>query len=189
MYQYVSFSYLISTDIAQSKFDNLSPFIVQTTCFDLINMFELEDLVLAECANRYLDLFLRHTASKQPRIIAGIYQHLVNCLTRLALRQTTNTDALDTLRYLVINQQQHFHQQISKLVSFPPDEKFRELQDVRNRRRGVTSLEHELIVFLENSNSVFYRDSQENVRHLKDQIKKKRRELCTMQVVALMNIF
>ena len=174
---------MLSSNMFDSRFDEISTFVIQTTCFDLINLFEHENLCIAECACRYLDIYLRLIVPKKDFIIIQIYSYLIKSLVRLAERQKKDSEATKVLRYLIINQENTFKDEISKLVSFPENDMYWDFQSIRNKWRGVTTLEQEMKLFIEDTNKFFYKNSVEAVNHLKEEIKNKKQQLSEIQVI------
>ena len=189
-HQYVYFCTLLMRELKNYYFDEMWIFVTRDICYTLLNLIKenslsdnsssdntpLDDTNLSELACKFLDEFLSQILPERSAAIKEIFVLIVRTLIPLASSDESSI-ALQTLRFLIVEQKEVLSDLIQKLNSFPLSLQFKEIRDIHESLKRKYTLESEIEHFLTVTDEINLSSNVSSLLLLKGKLLENREEL------------
>lgn len=173
-HQYIYFCTLLMKELKNPFFEEMWIFVIRDICYTLLHLMKNENLM--EFACQFFDEFLNQILPARSEAVKEFFVFIVRTLTPIASNDETSI-ALQTLKFLIVDQKQVFSDVIEKLNSFPKIDRFREIRNVHESLKVKYTLESEIEDFLTVTEEINLPSNASSLLALKVKLLEKRKEL------------
>lgn len=185
-HHYVYFCTLLMRELKNGYFDIVWIFVVRDICYTLLHLIKGRSnnnpsiqTDLSELACKFLDEFLCQILPERSAAVKEIFVLIVRTLTPLASLDDSSI-ALQTLKFLIVDQKEVFSDVIQKLNSFPQSLPFKEVRVVYESLKLKYTLESEMEHFLTVTDEINLPSNASSLLLLKGKLSEKKEELNDM---------
>ena len=185
-YHYFYFCSLLMRELKSDYFKDMWIFVVRDICYSLLHLIKHKPentsnnkTDLSELACKFLDEFLCQILPERSAAVKEIFILIIRTLTPLAASDESSI-ALQTLKFLIVDQKEVFSDVIKKLNSFPQDLRFKEIRVVHESLKVKYTLESEIEHFLTVTDEINLPSNASSLLLLKGKLSEKKVELNVM---------